>query len=83
MCTSELDRSESIYLLGGSASPFIDEEDGLTSEGERVRMFLCLATHAGGYMMMVGAHNTIEYQMHVGGHVVFFRYGKHRRLPYY
>ena len=36
-------------LLGESASPFIDEGDGLTSERERVRMLLSLVTHAGGY----------------------------------
>ena len=34
---------------------------------ERVRMLLSLITHAGGYRMMVGAHNTVECQMHVGG----------------
>ena len=38
LCTSELDRSESTYLLEESASPFIDDGDGLTSErGEYVR----------------------------------------------
>ena len=37
LCTSELDRSESTNLLEESASPFIDEGDGLTSERERVR----------------------------------------------
>ena len=46
LCTSELDRSESTYLLGESASPFIDEGDGLTSERERVRMLLSLVAHA-------------------------------------
>ena len=80
--TSELDRSESTYLLEESASPFIDEEDGLTSERERVRMLLSLASYTGGYKMMVGAHNTIECQMHVGGCVVFFRYDRCRCLPY-
>ena len=67
MCSSELDRSNEIYLLGESASPFIDEGDGLTSERERVRMLLSLVAHASGYRMTVGAHNTVEYQMHVGG----------------
>ena len=43
--------------LGESASPFIDEEDGLTSERESVRM-LSLVAHAVGYKMIVGAHNT-------------------------
>ena len=46
-------------LLGESASPFIDEGDGLTSERKRVRSLLSLAAHAGGYKMMVGAHNTV------------------------
>ena len=82
LCTSELDRSESIYLLEESASPFIDEGDGLTSERERVCSLLSLATHSSGYKMMVGAHNTIECQMHVGGSIVFFEYGRHRRLPH-
>ena len=54
LCPSEL-----IDLLEESASPFIDEEDGLTSERERVCMMLCLAAHAGGYKMMVGAHNIV------------------------
>ena len=35
LCASELDRS---ICLRESASPFIDEGDGLTSERERVRM---------------------------------------------
>ena len=43
LCTSELDRSESTYLLGESASPFIDEGDGLTSERESVRMLSLVA----------------------------------------
>ena len=30
-------------------------------------MLLSLAAHVGGYKMMVGAHNTVECQMHVGG----------------
>ena len=55
-----------------SASPFIDEGDGLTSEREGVHLLLSLASHAGGYKMMVGAHNTVGCQMHVGGCVVFF-----------
>ena len=60
LCTSELDRSESTYLLEESASPFIDEGDGHTGERERVRLLLSLATHVGGPKMMVGAHNTVE-----------------------
>ena len=69
-------------MLGESASPFIDEGDGLTNERERVRMFLSLVAHADGYRMMVGAHNTVECQMHMGGGVVFFGHGRHRRLPH-
>ena len=45
--------------MGESASPFIDEGDGLTSGRERVRMLLNLIAHAVGYKMMVGAHNTV------------------------
>ena len=48
-----------ISLLEESSSPFIDEGRSLTSERERVRMLLSLATHASGYKMMVGAHNTV------------------------
>ena len=71
LCTSELDRSESTILSGESASPFIDEGDGHTSERERVCMLLNLAAHADGYKMMVGVYNTVC-QMHVGGCIVFF-----------
>ena len=46
--------------VGESASPFIDEGDGLTSERERVRMLLSLVAYAGGYKMMVGANNTVQ-----------------------
>jgi len=63
-------------MLGESTSPFINEGDGLTSERERVRMLLSLVAHAGGYGMMVGAHNTVGCRMHVGGFVVLFGYGK-------
>ena len=85
MCASELDRSDesgSTRMLGERASPFIDEGDGLTSERERVRMLLSLIAHNGGYRVMVGAHNTVECQMHMGGCVVFFGYGRRRRLLY-
>ena len=81
LCTSELDRSESTYLLEESAYPFIDEGDGLTSEREG-RSLLSLAAHAGGYKTMVGAHNTVECQMHVGDCIVFFGYGRRRSLPH-
>ena len=60
LCTSELDQSESTYLLEESTSPFIDEGDGLTSERERVRMLLSLVAHADRYRIMVDAYNTIE-----------------------
>ena len=69
-------------MLGESASPFIDEGDGLTSERERVRMLLSLVAHVGGYRMMVGAHNTVGCQMHMGGYVVLFGYGRCRYLLY-
>ena len=45
--------------MGESASPFIDERDGLISERERVRMLVSLVAHADGYKMMVCAHNTV------------------------
>ena len=51
---------ELVPFAGGSTSPFIDEGDSFTSERERVRMLLSLVAHAGGYRMMVGAHNTVE-----------------------
>ena len=70
-------------MLGENAYPFIDEGDGLTNERERVRMLLSLVAHASRYRMMVGAHNTVECQMHVEGGVVFFGYGRHRHLPHY
>ena len=56
LCPSELDRSKSTWFLRESASSFIDEGDGLTSERERVRMLLSLVAHTGVYKMMVGAH---------------------------
>ena len=48
-----------LSLLGESASPFIDEGDGLTSERKGVCMLLSLAAHADRYRMMVGVHNTV------------------------
>ena len=43
-------------------------------------MLLSFVAHAGGYKIMVGAHNTVdvtvECQMHVGGYVAFFRNGR-------
>ena len=49
-----------LSYVGGSASPFIDEGDGFTSERVRVRMLLSFVAHAGGYKIMVGGHNTID-----------------------
>ena len=70
--------------VGGSASPFIDKGDGFTSERVRVCMLLSFVAHAGGYKIIVGAHNTVdvtvECQMHVGGCVAFFRNGRCRYL---
>ena len=75
---------QSISFVGGSASPFIDKGDGITSERERVRVLLSLFAHAGGYKMMVGAHNTVdvtvECQVHMGGCVGFFGKGGCRYL---
>ena len=59
-------------MLGESASPFIDEGDGLTSERERVRMLLSLVAHASGYRIMVGAHNTVGCRLYVGGYIILF-----------
>ena len=44
--SSESQLEEVDLLVGGSASPFIDEGDGFTGERERVRMFLSLVAHA-------------------------------------
>ena len=35
-----------VLFIGGSASPFIEEGDGFTGEGERVRVFLSLVAYA-------------------------------------
>ena len=69
-------------MLGESASPFIDEGDGLTSERERVRVLLNLVSHAGRYRMMVGTHNIVGCWMHVGGYIVLLRHGRCRYLLY-
>ena len=50
---------DELSFLGESASPFIDEGDGLTSEREGVRLLPSLVAHADGYRTMVGAHNTV------------------------
>ena len=44
--SSESQLEEVDLLVGGSASPFIDEGDGFTGERERVRMLLSLVAHA-------------------------------------
>ena len=62
-----------LSCVGESASPFIDEGDGLTTERERVHMLLSLVAHAGGYRRMVGPHNTIGCWWSVGGYVILFR----------
>ena len=41
--SSESKLEKEPFLVGGSASPFIEEGDGFTGERERVRMFLSLA----------------------------------------
>ena len=41
-----LNLKKSTSLVGGSASPFLDEGDGLRGERERVRMLLSLVAHA-------------------------------------
>ena len=50
-------------------------------------MLLGFVAHASGYKIMVGAHSTVdvtvECQMHVGGYVVLFGYGRCRYLLYY
>ena len=60
LCTSKLIDLNQLRCVGESASPFIDEGDGHTSERERVHSMLSLVSHAGGYKMMVGAHNTVK-----------------------
>ena len=62
--------------MGESASPFIDEGDGLTSEKERVRMLLSLVAHAVGYKMIVGGHNTIYVRRMWEVFTAFTIYGK-------
>ena len=43
--SSESQLEEVDLLVGGSASPFIDEGDGFTGERKRVRMLLSLVAH--------------------------------------
>ena len=44
-----------------SASPFIDEGDGLTNQRKRecIRVLRSLVAHAVGYETVVGVHNTV------------------------
>ena len=63
---------EEVDLVGGSASPFIDEGDGFTGERGRVRMLLSLVAHADEDSDDGRRHNTVdvtvECQVHRGGH---------------
>ena len=71
--------------FGESASPFIDEGDGFTRESVGERVCVCclvLLPTPSGTRRFVGAHNTVDLQMHVVGSIVFFWYGRCRRLPY-
>ena len=43
---------------------------------------LVLLPTPSGTRRFVSAHNTVDGQMHVVGSIVFFWYGKYRRLPY-
>ena len=45
--------------------------------------YLVLLPTPSGTRWFVGAHNTVDAQMHVVGSIVFFWYGKRRRLPYW
>ena len=70
--------------MEGAHPLFIDKGDGFTSERVRVHMLLSFVAHAGGYKIMVGAHNTVdvtvECQMHMGGCAAFFRNDRCRYL---
>ena len=46
MNLKELSLDDSVFFVGGSAPPFIDEGDGFTSERVRVRMLPSLVSHA-------------------------------------
>ena len=45
--------------MGESASPFIGEGGGLTSERECARVLLSLVAHAVGYKTVIDVHNTV------------------------
>ena len=72
--------SERPFLLGESASPFIGEGDGLTSERVCVRVLPSLVAHAIGYETIVGAHNIVHAQVRLAGFTVFAWYGKCQSL---
>ena len=59
MNLKELSVDHSVFFVGGSAPPFIDEGDDFTSERVRVHMLLGSIAHADGYKIMVGAYNTV------------------------
>ena len=63
--------SERPFLLGESASPFIGEGDGLTSERVCVRVLPSLVAHAIGYETIVGAHNIVHAQTRLAGFTMF------------
>ena len=67
--------SSSVYLLGESASPFIGEGDGLTSQRERERECIhvlpSLVAHAVGYEMVASAHNTVYAKTRLADSTVF------------
>ena len=44
--------------------------------------FLVVLPTSSGTRQFVGAHNTVDARMHVTGSIMFFWYGKCRRLPY-
>ena len=80
---AEKERAGMILFCWESVSPFIDEGDGLTSSREResVCVLVLLPTPL-GTRRFVSAHNTVDALMHVVDSIVFFWYGKCRRLPY-
>ena len=84
MNLKELSLDHSVFFVGGSAPPFIDEGDGFTSERVRVRMLPSLVAHTSRYKIVVCAYNTIavavECQMHTRGRAAFFRNGGRRYL---
>ena len=51
-------------------------------ERECIRLLPSLVTHTVGYETVLGAHNTVYVQMHVGGSTMFAWYDKCRRLQY-